>query len=74
MNRRISLQCMAAQPRLNVLFFLMDDMSWHDLTPYGNSFIDTPKVARFATESARFTNAYAACPVCSSTRVSILTG
>jgi hypothetical protein len=64
MNRRTFLQY---QPPLNVLFVLMDDMGWHDLTPYGNSLIGTPNVARFATESARFTNAYAACPVCSPT-------
>ncbi len=69
-----SLASAAGQPDLNFLFVLMDDMGWHDLRPYGNSFIDTPNVTRFASESARFTNAYAACPVCSPTRASILTG
>lgn len=62
-----------AQPR-NVLFVLMDDLGWHDLGPYGNRFIDTPNIDRFATQSASFTNAYAACPVCSPTRASIMTG
>lgn len=49
-------------------------MGWHDTAPYGNTFIDTPNLNRFAAESARFTDAYAACPVCSPTRASILTG
>jgi arylsulfatase A-like enzyme len=61
-------------PRLNVLFVLMDDLGWRDLGPYGNPFIDTPNINRFARQGVRFTNAYAACPVCSPTRASILTG
>jgi len=52
----------------------MDDLGWRDLGPYGNRFIDTPNIDRFAATSVRFTNAYAACPVCSPTRASILTG
>ncbi len=59
---------------MNILFILMDDLGWHDTQPYGNKFIDTPNLTKFATESARFTNAYAACPVCSPTRASIMTG
>ncbi len=58
----------------NFLFILLDDMGWHDAGPYGNTFIDTPNLNRFALESTRFINAYAACPVCSPTRASILTG
>ena len=61
-------------PPPNVLFVLMDDLGWRDLGPYGNRFIDTPNLDRFARESVRFTNAYAACPVCSPTRASIMTG
>jgi arylsulfatase A-like enzyme len=64
----------AASPRWNVLFVLMDDLGWRDLGPYGNRFIDTPNLNRFAEQSVRFTNAYAACPVCSPTRASIMTG
>ena len=83
MNRRQFLRTMAggslsaaAQPanRWNVMFVLMDDLGWHDLGPYGNEIIDTPNLNRFASQSVRFTNAYAACPVCSPTRASILTG
>jgi arylsulfatase A len=64
----------AQTPKWNVLFILMDDLGWHDTGPYGNRFIDTPNLSRFAAESALFTDAYAACPVCSPTRASILTG
>ena len=58
----------------NFVFVLIDDLGWHDTGPYGNTVVDTPNLNRFARESVRFTNAYAACPVCSPTRASILTG
>lgn len=78
-DRRTFLKTMAggalAPPQhWNLLFVLLDDLGWSDLAPYGNAFIDTPNLTRFASESVRFTNAYAACPVCSPTRASILTG
>jgi arylsulfatase A-like enzyme len=60
--------------RTNIVFMLMDDLGWHDVGPNGNQIIDTPNLDRFNTQSARFTNAYAACPVCSPTRASIMTG
>jgi hypothetical protein len=58
----------------NIVFTLVDDMGWRDLGCYGSSFYETPNIDRFARESVRFTNAYAACPVCSPTRASIMTG
>ncbi|MCL4402833.1 MAG: sulfatase-like hydrolase/transferase, partial [Acidobacteria bacterium] len=64
----------APKSHWNILFILMDDMGWHDTGPYGNTFIDTPNLNRFASQSVRFTDAYAACPVCSPTRASIMTG
>ncbi len=64
----------AVPPKWNVLFILMDDMGWHDLGAYGNTVIDTPYLDKFAAQNARFTQAYAACPVCSPTRASIMTG
>jgi len=64
----------AAQGHMNVLFLLFDDLGWHDVAPFGNTFIDTPNLSRLAQQGVRFTNAYAACPVCSPTRASILTG
>ncbi|MEW6305491.1 MAG: sulfatase, partial [Verrucomicrobiota bacterium] len=47
---------------------------WTDLGCYGATFYETPHLDRLAKEGARFTQAYAACPVCSPTRASIITG
>jgi len=58
----------------NFVFFLIDDMGWTDVGCYGSSFYETPNIDRLAAEGMRFTDAYAACPVCSPTRASILTG
>ncbi|MBT5877016.1 MAG: sulfatase [Candidatus Latescibacteria bacterium] len=58
----------------NFVFILIDDMGWTDLGCYGSSFYETPNIDRLAASGMRFTDAYAACPVCSPTRASILTG
>ena len=58
----------------NIVFILVDDMSWSDLGVYGNGFHETPNIDGLATEGMRFTNAYAAAPVCSPTRASIMSG
>ena len=60
--------------RPNILFILIDDMGWRDTGCYGSPFYETPSIDRLAGEGMRFTDAYAACPVCSPTRASILTG
>jgi arylsulfatase A-like enzyme len=60
--------------RPNFVFFLIDDLGWKDLGCYGSMFYETPNIDRLAAEGMRFTNAYAACPVCSPTRASIMTG
>ena len=62
----------AAPP--NIVFLLVDDLGWNDVGCYGSTFYETPNIDRLAKEGMRFTNAYAACPVCSPTRASILTG
>ena len=59
---------------LNFVFFLVDDLGWTDLKSFGSSFYDTPNCDRLAASGMKFTNAYAACPVCSPTRASIMTG
>ena len=58
----------------NIVFFLADDLGQRDLGSYGSTFYETPHLDRLAREGARFTDAYAACPVCSPTRASILSG
>jgi len=59
---------------LNFVFFLIDDLGWADLGCYGSTFYETPNIDKLASEGMRFTDAYAACPVCSPTRGSIMTG
>jgi arylsulfatase A len=58
----------------NFLFILVDDLGWADLSCYGSTFHQSPRIDQLAREGMRFTDAYAACPVCSPTRASILTG
>ena len=58
----------------NIVFFLADDLGWRDAGCYGSTFYETPNIDRLAKQGMRFTNAYAACPVCSPTRASIMTG
>lgn len=62
----------ASQP--NFIVFLTDDLGWGDLACYGHKRIKTPNLDKFATEGVRFTQAYAACGVCSPSRSSVLTG
>jgi len=65
----------AADPqRPNVILFLIDDMGWTDLGCFGSDLYQTPHIDRLAAEGMRFTQAYAACTVCSPTRAAVLTG
>ncbi len=82
MNRRQFLASMAASGlargqsgRLpSFVFILADDLGARDLSPDGNVFHETPAMEALARDGVRFSNAYAACPVCSPTRASIMTG
>ena len=58
----------------NIVFILIDDMGWRDLSCYGSKFYETPNIDSLASQGIMFTNAYAACPVCSPSRASIMTG
>ena len=63
------------EPRpLNFVFVLVDDLGWADLGCYGGDLHETPRIDGFARQSLKFTQAYAAAPVCSPTRASIMTG
>jgi arylsulfatase A-like enzyme len=61
-------------PKPNFVFILIDDLGWRDLGCYGSQFYETPNLDQLAAEGQTFTDAYAACPVCSPTRASILSG
>ena len=58
----------------NFVLILIDDLGWKDLGCYGSTFYETPNIDRLAQEGMLFTNAYSACPVCSPTRASLMTG
>ncbi len=63
-----------AAARPNVVLILADDLGWRDTSGYGSTLYRTPNIDRLASRGMRFTNAYAANPLCSPTRASILTG
>ncbi|VTU02001.1 sulfatase : Sulfatase OS=Planctomyces limnophilus (strain ATCC 43296 / DSM 3776 / IFAM 1008 / 290) GN=Plim_1520 PE=4 SV=1: Sulfatase [Gemmataceae bacterium] len=63
-----------AADKPNVVLIVVDDMGQRDLGCYGSTFYKTPNIDKMAKDGLRFTDFYAACPVCSPTRVSILTG
>jgi arylsulfatase A len=60
--------------RPNIVLFLIDDLGWRDLGCQGSAYYQTPHIDRLAGEGVRFTDAYAACAVCSPTRAAVLTG
>ena len=65
---------MEGENRPNFVFILIDDLGWKDVGYQGSELYETPNVDRLARSGMRFTDAYAACPVCSPTRASIMTG
>ena len=65
---------LAEEPRPNIIFVLADDLGWAELGCYGNHFNETPHLDKLASGGMRFTQAYAAAPVCSPYRAALLTG
>jgi arylsulfatase A-like enzyme len=66
---------MAAESRRpNVIFFLIDDLGWTDLSGMGSKLYETPHLDRLASQGMKFTHAYSACTVCSPTRAAVMTG
>lgn len=62
------------QQRYNIVLIIADDLGRNDIAVYGNKFIETPQLTAMANEGIKFTNGYAAAPLCSPTRASIITG
>ena len=58
----------------NILIIYADDLGWSDMGCYGSTKNETPNLDKLAAEGLRFTNAYAAAPICSASRASIMTG
>jgi arylsulfatase A-like enzyme len=62
----------ATQP--NILFIVVDDCGYADLGCTGQTDYATPTLDRLASEGVRFTQAYANAPLCTNTRVALITG
>ncbi len=58
----------------NIIYIMLDDLDYYDLGVYGSPDIHTETIDKFASEGMRFTHYYTNGPVCSPTRVAILTG
>ncbi|MDW7680212.1 MAG: sulfatase [bacterium] len=58
----------------NIVFILSDDQGWNQVDYHGFDFYETPNINSIAEDGIHFTDAYAAAPVCSPTRASIMTG
>lgn len=64
----------ADSPKPNVIFFLVDDLGYMDVACNGSKVYETPNIDALAKRGVRFTQAYAACGVCSPSRHAIMSG
>ena len=62
------------EDRPNIIYIMVDDMGYADLSIYGRRNYSTPVLDSLAKEGMKFTQAYAAAPVCTPTRVAFMTG
>ncbi len=60
--------------KYNIILLLADDLGRNDIAPYGNKFIEMPNLTAMAATGIQCVNGYAAAPLCSPTRASIITG
>jgi arylsulfatase A-like enzyme len=63
-----------APKKPNIVFILADDMGYADVSCYGRRDLVTPNIDKIAAQGTRFTQAYANSPVCTASRVAIMTG
>lgn len=63
-----------AADRPNIVLILADDLGWADTDLDGPGYYETPNLRRLAKEGLRLTHGYAASPLCSPTRASIMVG
>uniref|UniRef100_UPI0037C50C7D sulfatase-like hydrolase/transferase n=1 Tax=Prosthecobacter sp. TaxID=1965333 RepID=UPI0037C50C7D len=65
---------LAAEPRPNVIFIVVDDLGYGELGCYGGKDIPTPQIDALAAGGARFTSGYVTAPFCAASRAALLTG
>jgi arylsulfatase A-like enzyme len=58
----------------NIVFIMADDLGYADVSCYGQRDYTTPNIDRLAIEGLKFTQGYANSPVCSATRLALITG
>ena len=64
----------AQSTKPNIVFIMADDLGYADVSCYGQRDYTTPNIDRLAIEGLKFTQGYANSPVCSATRVALITG
>lgn len=64
----------SAEEKPNVLIIFVDDQGYYDLGCYGATEFKTPCIDTLAKQGVRFTDYYAAAPICSPSRAGLLTG
>lgn len=64
----------STEKKPNILFILVDDLGYADLSVMGSEYYETPNIDKIAKSGTIFTNGYAACTVCSPSRASLMTG
>ncbi len=64
----------ASESRPNIVFILADDLGWRDVGCFGSTYYKTPHIDALSKRGLVFTQAYAANPLCSPTRASLMTG
>jgi arylsulfatase A-like enzyme len=74
LNVGVAFQSLAATEHPNIVFILTDDMGYGDVACYGGKFVPTPNIDQLAKEGTKFTQFYVASPICSPSRVGLLTG
>jgi arylsulfatase A-like enzyme len=63
-----------AAPPLNIILIIADDLGYSDLASYGDAVVKTPNIDGLGANGLRFTRAYVTSPICSPSRMGIMTG
>lgn len=68
------LAAQSKDPRPNIIYIMADDLGYADMSGYGRKDYQNPHLDALAAQGMKFTNAYAAAPVCTPTRAAFMTG
>ncbi|MCL2622725.1 MAG: arylsulfatase [Planctomycetaceae bacterium] len=62
------------QEKCNIIFILADDLGYGDLSCYGQTQFETPRIDSLASGGIKFTRHYAGSTVCAPSRCALMTG